>query len=217
MAELIALTTQPVTLTGNTNQNLWSAVEVPHCDMLDLQLGVVATTGSMTGTLSIRVLTGVQTLTDDNSWVVAQTRSGANVFADITLNGLTLPYWTSASVNMGFTRYLRWSLINWGLNGLSSVTFVVQGMARRYARRSGATATLGATASGGSALGIAPPPADAKFGAAVGTFIGGVSPFEMLQRPDASNRFLGGDQRDCECENASTKRYDAPAGRAVGR
>lgn len=145
MADLIALTSQPVTLTGNTNQNLWSAVEVPQCDMLDLELGVVATTGAMTGTLSIRLITGNQTLTDDASWLVVNP-----IFTDINLPSISVPYWTTQTAKMGFLRYLRWSLINWNLNGLSSVTFVIRGMARRYAQSSALTNTLGAT------IGLAP-------------------------------------------------------------
>lgn len=124
MATPFSLTANQAVTVGPTTtlpfkQNLWDVLDVGNFDILDVEVGILALSGS-SPTATIQIETSAQNSQDDASW--------------IPLTGLTwTPTATGYSVKPqvgGFLRYIRYNLTT--LTGGGSVTFVIRGMGRRY-------------------------------------------------------------------------------------
>ena len=127
MADLITPTPTPVKVTAAGKMNLFDAIDVAAYDMLDLQLLLVAATGTISsGSLQIKIITGMQRQVEDNSWLVTPTN-----FDDLS-SLPSLPKSYLKTLNMGFLKYIRWSVEQWPASGLTDITFLIRGIARSY-------------------------------------------------------------------------------------
>ena len=106
---------QAVTVSQTLSQNLWDALDVGNFDILDVELGVLA----VSGTVNVEIDTSMQNSNDDTSWVKVTNLSWSTV---------TAGYQTVATQTAGFLRYIRWKVTTTG----GSITFTIRGMGRRY-------------------------------------------------------------------------------------
>ncbi len=124
MAQLITLTPTPITVSATGKENLWEAFDMSMFDMLDMTLGILSSSGGTAGNNTIQLITSMQREIEDNSWIATSTN-----FANVAYNA-TYPNWQLINLNMGFLRYMRWNVS--GLATGATITFIIQGMARRY-------------------------------------------------------------------------------------
>jgi hypothetical protein len=130
MADILTVTPTPIQVTGATKMNMWDAIDVGAYDILDLQLLLVASTGSYTsGSFTCQLLTSMQRQVDDGSWTATTFTSG-----NWTISSWpgSFPSGYPAVQDKGFLRYLRWNVTSLP-TGITSVTFFIRGMARKYA------------------------------------------------------------------------------------
>lgn len=115
MADVFALTHQPIRVTAVGFQPIYLAMDVGAYDFLDVAFGVLALEGA-SPSVTVELWTGMQVQSDNGYVQLLQ-------FVTTTTPNI----WQWPSIQTGLLRYLRWNVT--ALAG-TAATFTIRGMAR---------------------------------------------------------------------------------------